>query len=203
MGRTGKLILVAGGTASGKTTLVRRAAALLPAPVAVVPQDAYYRDRSHLTAAQRRTLNFDAPDAFDWDLLYAHLCALRCGQPVERPEYSYRLHNRLKRTVHVEAALIVLVEGLFPWHDVRLRRIADLKVFVHLDADLRLIRRLERDLCERGRGIAGVIDQYLRTVRPMHERYVEPCRKEADMVLDGSDTVRAARLLARAVQQLG
>jgi len=197
-----RLILVAGGTASGKTTIVEQAAERLRRPVTIVPQDAYYLDRSRLSPARRRMLNYDEPAAFEWSLLVQHLRALRRGHAIAMPRYSYRTHTRLKRKLRVEPANVVIVDGLFPYWHARCRRLADLLVFVDLDADLRLIRRLERDRRTRGRNVDAVVRQYVDTVRPMHERYVEPCRRWADLTLWGDDAAKAARQLVRAIREL-
>ena len=180
---------IAGGTASGKTTLAERAAARTGA--ALVTHDRYYRDADAHT-------NFDHPDALDTDGLVAHLDALRVGRPVDLPVYHFPTHKRLAETERLEPRPIVLVEGILVLASVELRRRLDLAVFVRAAADVRLIRRLRRDIAERGRDLDGVVRQYLATVRPMHDAWVEPSAAHAALVLDGEGDPDAelARLLA-------
>jgi len=197
-----KIILIAGGTASGKTTIAHETARLLSVPAIVIPQDAYYHDRTHLTRAQRDKLNFDEPAAFEWSYMLKQLRELKQGRPIPLPTYSYKSHTRLKRTKKVDPAPIIIVEGLFPYWDAKLRRLADLKVFVDTDADIRLIRRIRRDIRERSRTAENTIARYLRDVKPMHDRHVEPCSQWADIILSGLDSQKAARTLLRTISQL-
>ena len=178
------VIGVAGGTGSGKSTFARKVAAALDASsVAFVDMDAYYNDYSHLSIDERRRINWDHPDAFDWDLLLAQLGALAARQPIEKPEYDFVHHLRAERTVHVPAAEVVVVDGILLLSDPRARSLCDVKVFVDAEADVRLIRRMRRDLVERGRPLEEIIDQYLTTVQPMHLEFVEPSKRYADVIV--------------------
>ena len=178
------IIGVAGGTGSGKSTFARKVAAALEASsVAFVDMDAYYNDYSHLSIDERRRINWDHPNAFDWDLLLAQLGALAARQPIEKPEYDFVHHLRAKRTVHVPAADVVVVDGILLLSDPRARALCDVKVFVDAEADVRLIRRMRRDLVERGRPLEEIIDQYLTTVQPMHLEFVEPSKRYADVIV--------------------
>ena len=175
---------VAGGTGSGKTTVALKVLERVGFDhAAYVPHDAYYRDASDLPPAERAQLNFDHPDSLDNDLLIEHLRQLQAGQAVEIPVYDFKTHSRLPETRHVDPQPVILVEGLLIFADKRLRDLMDMKVFVDTDADLRLSRRLQRDIEERGRSALSVISQYLRTVRPMHLEFVEPSKRYADVII--------------------
>src|SRR5262245_42025982 len=169
------LIGVAGGTGSGKTTVADRLGFLTGSShVAVVKLDMYYRDRSHLPFEERAKINYDHPEAFDWPLVMRHVDALSAGTPVDMPGYDFAQHVRTAETVPIAAGPIVIVEGILVLYEPELRERFDLKVYVDTDADVRFIRRLERDVAERGRTRESVVEQYLNTVRPMHEQFVEP-----------------------------
>jgi uridine kinase len=176
---------IAGGTASGKTTVARRIReALKVAPVAFIDQDSYYRSLSDLSLEERREVNFDHPDAFDTDLLVAHLQALKAGQSVEKPVYDFVESLRdPTRTVTVEPAEIILIEGILVLHMPQVRELLDVKIFVDAEDDVRIIRRLTRDIKERGRDFDHVIHQYFRHVRPMHLGFVEPSKRHADIIV--------------------
>jgi uridine kinase len=175
---------VAGGTGSGKTTVARKLIAGLPAEAAVlIDHDSYYRDRSSLPRAERDLINFDHPDAIETELLEAHLVALRAGRAIEIPQYDFREHARKRETRHVQPAPVVIVEGILVLADERLRKQMDLKIYVDTDADVRLMRRMRRDMEERGRTFAQVHDQYTATVRPMHLAFVEPSKRFADLIV--------------------
>ena len=175
---------VAGGTGSGKTTVARNVIAALPADAAVlIDHDAYYRDRSGLPPAERERINYDHPDAIETELLVAHLVALRAGRGVDLPQYDYREHARRRETRRVEPAPVVVVEGILVLADERLRAQMDLKIFVDTDADVRLLRRLHRDIEQRGRTFDQVRAQYNETVRPMHLAFVEPSKRFADLIV--------------------
>jgi uridine kinase len=175
---------VAGGTGSGKTTVALRILERVGFDrVAYVPHDAYYRDASALPPAERAQLNFDHPDSLDNDLLIVQLKQLQAGQPIEVPVYDFKTHSRVAETRHVDPQPVILVEGILIFADKRLRDLMDVKIFVDIDADLRLIRRLQRDISERGRSAESVISQYLRTVRPMHLEFVEPSKRYADVII--------------------
>ena len=178
------IIGIAGGSGSGKTTVVRRLTASLGnAQVTVLEHDRYYRDRSELRLEERAALNYDHPDSLETDLLVQHVRALKAGETVEVPQYDFARHNRLddRETVSPRAALIV--EGILIFADAGLRALMDVKVFVDADDDTRFIRRLQRDITERGRTVASVIDQYLGTVKPMHLEFVEPSKRYADIIV--------------------
>lgn len=186
------IIGIAGGTGSGKTTVVNKIIDSFPAgEVAVLPQDSYYKDSSHVPVELRQKINFDEPAAFDWPLLVEHLQSLKEGRAVEMPTYSYLTCTRQPETVHVEPRDVVLVEGILVLTDPRLRDMLDIKVYVDADADERLIRVITRDCIERGRTPHMVIDRYQRVLKPMHERYIEPCKRQADLIVPqgGSNTV--------------
>jgi uridine kinase len=175
---------IAGGSGSGKTTVVRRVLETLgEEQVAVVEQDAYYRDGSHLPLVERAARNYDHPDAIDEELLYRHVAALKAGEPVEIPQYDFVHHVRRPETRRLLPRPCVVVEGILVLASDRLRELLDLRLFVDTDADLRFIRRLERDIRERGRTPDSVIEQWQRTVRPMHLTFVEPSRRHAHLII--------------------
>ena len=179
-----KIIGIAGGTGSGKTTVVKKIVEALPPHfVAVVPLDSYYNDTSHMTEEQRRAINFDHPDAFDWQLLVKHVELLRNGEAVEQPTYSYLKCNREKETVHVEPKPVIIIEGIMALLNKQLRDMMDLKIFVDTDSDERLIRNIQRDCVERGRTVEMVIDRYQKVLKPMHEQFIEPTKKFADLII--------------------
>ena len=179
-----KIIGIAGGTGSGKTTVVKKIVEALPPHfVAVVPLDSYYNDTSHMKEEQRRAINFDHPDAFDWQLLVKHVDLLRNGEAVEQPTYSYLKCNREKETVHVEPKPVIIIEGIMALLNKQLREMMDLKIFVDTDSDERLIRNIQRDCVERGRTVEMVIDRYHKVLKPMHEQFIEPTKKFADLII--------------------
>ena len=179
-----KIIGIAGGTGSGKTTVVKKIVEALPPHfVAVVPLDSYYNDTSHMTEEERRAINFDHPDAFDWQLLVKHVDLLRNGEAVEQPTYSYLKCNREKETVHVEPKPVIIIEGIMALLNKQLRDMMDLKIFVDADSDERLIRNIQRDCVERGRTVEMVIDRYHKVLKPMHEQFIEPTKKFADLII--------------------
>ena len=194
------MIGVAGGTGSGKSTFARKVAAALEASsVAFIDMDAYYNNYADLPMEERRRINWDHPDAFDWELLLAHLRALAGGQPIEKPEYDFVRHLRSAGTVPVPAADVIVVDGILLLSDPRVRALCDVKVFVDADADVRLIRRLRRDLVERGRPLEEILDQYLTTVQPMHLEFVEPSKRYADVIvpLGGHNEVAIEMIVAK------
>ncbi|MDQ1301929.1 MAG: Uridine kinase [Chloroflexota bacterium] len=173
---------VAGGSGSGKTTVALKILERVGFDrIAYLSHDAYYRDASNLPPAERAQLNFDHPDSLDNDLLIGQLKQLQAGQPVEIPVYDFKTHSRLAETRRIDPQPVILVEGILIFADKRLRDLMDVKIFVDADADLRFIRRLQRDISERGRAPESVIQQYLRTVRPMHLEFVEPSKRYADV----------------------
>ena len=177
------VIAIAGGSGSGKSTLVRQLSDMFGSAVAVLRQDDYYKTHGELSIAERRTLNYDSPDAFDTELLASHIKALKAGKGVDVPTYDFAKHDRRTETHRVEPADVLLVEGIYLLADERLRALSDLRVFIDADADMRLIRRIKRDVNERGRDLDGVIEQYVATVRPMHEAHIEPSKKFADVIV--------------------
>ena len=179
------IIGIAGGTGSGKTTVVRKIMeALQNENVAVIPQDSYYNDNSLISMEDRRKINYDHPDAFETDMLIDHIRKLRDGQSVECPVYDYTVHNRSDKTITIHPADVILVEGIMVLQNDELRSLLDIKVYVEADADERILRRVIRDVKERGRDVEGIAKQYLTTVKPMHYLYVEPTRALADIVIN-------------------
>jgi uridine kinase len=194
------VIGIAGGTGAGKTTIARRVTESVGEAVTRFPLDNYYRDLSHLEMAEREQANYDHPDAFEWELVREHLHTLLEGRPIEMPQYDFTVHNRTEETVTVEPTDVVVVEGIFALHDEVVLDMLDLRLYVETDADVRILRRIRRDVIERDRDLDGVIEQYLGTVKPMHERFVEPTKGEADLVVpEGANSV-AVNLLSEKVQ---
>lgn len=198
------IIGVAGGSGSGKTTVARAIHARLGVDAAFLDQDAYYADLGHLSLEERTRTNFDHPDAIDTDLMVRHLETLAAGRPIEAPTYDFARHTRAPATVRVEPRDVILVDGILILADARLRALLDVKVFVDVADDLRFIRRLERDVSERGRSVDSVIAQYLGTVRPMHLEFVEPSRRHADVIVPGGgqNTVAIEMLEARVAAEI-
>ncbi len=194
------LIGVAGGSNSGKTTIASRLAELMDdEQVSLIKLDSYYVERSNEPLEQRAAANYDHPDAFDWDLMNDHLAALTAGASVQVPVYDYAIHDRSDRQETVHAAKVVVVEGILVLWEPRLRERFDLKIFVDTPPDLRIIRRLQRDVAERGRTPESILDQYLATVRPSHELFIEPSKRYADVIVPEGGLNRPALevLLAR------
>ena len=178
------VIGVAGGSGSGKSTVTREVLKSIgPDMAAVVMQDDYYLDQSHMSPPDRRKTNYDHPQAFDWLLMVQHAQALVHGQAIEMPEYDFAADNRSSKTIHLKPAPVIVIEGLFALYDVDLRAMMSLKIFVDTAADVRFIRRLQRDMADRGRTAESVIGQYLETVRPMHKQFIEPTKRNADVIL--------------------
>ncbi len=175
---------IAGGSGSGKTTVVRAISeGVAPSTVAILHHDAYYRSFDHLDAEERAAVNFDHPDALETSLMVEHVDRLSAGEAVEMPVYDFHAHTRTERTVRVEPARILIVDGILILSEPELRDRMDIRIFVDTDSDVRLVRRLRRDLLERGRSVTSVLDQYERTVRPMHLEFVEPSRRHADVII--------------------
>ena len=196
---------MAGGTGSGKTTVAHRLADQFGGErFALIQLDAYYRDRSYMPFDERTRINYDHPDAFDWPLLRDQLQSLLDGKAVEAPVYDYVQHTRSAQHVHVEPAPIVCLEGILVLYEAELRQMFDLKVYVDTDPDVRFIRRLQRDIAERGRTMMSVIDQYLETVRPSHEQFVEPTKRHADVIVPhGGRNEAAFDMLVARLRELG
>jgi uridine kinase len=175
---------ICGGTGSGKTTITNRLTETLSEDsVLLLQQDHYYKDTPHLPIEERAKQNFDHPDSVDTQLLISHVRALREGQAIERPVYDFTQHRRIPATVHLEPRPALIVEGILVFENATLRSLCDIKIFVDTEADLRFIRRLRRDIRERGRTVESVIDQYMATVRPMHMEFVEPSKRYADVII--------------------
>ena len=177
------VIGVAGGTGSGKSTLVKRLQEAFGDNVATLCHDYYYKAHPELTYEERTTLNYDHPAAFDTDMLVEHIRALKSNVPIEHPVYSFVEHNRTEERVTVKPSRVIIVDGILIFENKELRDLMDIKVFVDTDADIRLARRILRDVSERGRSMQSVIEQYTTTVKPMHEEFVEPSKKYADVII--------------------
>ena len=191
------IIGIAGGTGSGKTTVVRKIMESIPLDkVALIPQDSYYNNTTHLTMEERRKINFDHPDAFDWALLTQQIHDLRQGKAIEQPTYSYLESNRQEETVHIEPCEVIIIEGIMALWNKQLRDLMDLKIFVDADPDERLIRVIQRDIVERGRTTQMVIDRYLDVLKPMHEEFIEPTKRYADLIIpQGGMNERAIEIM--------
>ena len=178
------IIGIAGGTGSGKSTVVKKIVeSLNKDEVVVLPQDSYYKDSSHVPVNERQNINFDHPDAFEWSLLAEHIEKLKTGQSIEQPIYSYLTCTRQEETVHIEPREVVIIEGILALCDEQLRSMMDLKVFVDADADERLIRVIGRDIAERGRTAEDVMKRYVNVLKPMHQQFIEPCKRYADLIV--------------------
>ena len=198
------IIGIAGGTGSGKTTVVRKIAEALPPHCAVgVPLDSYYNDTSSMTEEERHAINFDHPDAFDWKLLVKQVNELRHGIAIEQPTYSYLKCNRLPETIHIEPKPVIIIEGIMTLLNKKLRDMMDLKVFVDTDSDERLIRNIQRDVVERGRTVDMVINRYLEVLKPMHEQFIEPTKKYADIIIpQGGENRTGIDILCKYIERL-
>jgi uridine kinase len=198
------IIGIAGGTGSGKTTVVKKICeALPPDSVAVVPLDSYYNDTSDLTVEERKAINFDHPDAFDWKLLVKQISSLRFGEAVEQPTYSYLLNNRLPETIHVEPKPVIIIEGIMTLLNKKLREMMDLKIYVDCDSDERLIRNIQRDTIDRGRTVSMVVDRYLKVLKPMHEQFIEPTKRFADLIIpQGGENAKGICILCKYIEGL-
>lgn len=195
------LIGIAGGTGSGKTTLTRHLKEHFGDDVTVIGHDSYYKRQEGKTYEERAQVNYDHPSAFDTDLLIQHLRELKAGHPIQCPVYSYADHNRTDETVEVLPTKVIIVEGILIFQNPTLREMFDIKIFVETDADERILRRALRDVEERGRTLQSVVNQYLTTVKPMHEKYVEPSRKYADIVvLEGGHNLVALDMIMQRIQ---
>ena len=194
------IIGIAGGSGSGKSTVARKVAeSLCEASVAFLDMDAYYRNFAHLPMDERRRVNWDHPDAFDQGLLAAQLAQLVAGGAIEKPVYDFVTHARVARSERIEPGLVVVIDGILLFADERVRALCDVKVFVDADADIRLIRRIRRDIAERGRPLDEILEQYLSTVQPMHLQFVEPSKRYADVIVPrgGHNEVAVEMLVAK------
>jgi uridine kinase len=197
-----KIIGITGGSGSGKSTIVRRIEEVCPDFV-FIPQDNYYKSASFISNTNITAYNFDHPDAFDSELLHSHLSALKKWQSVEMPQYDFVHHRRTEQTVHLEPAPLVIVEGLMILHDPDIRKMLDLKIYVDTPDDIRFIRRLLRDINERGRTLESVVKQYLEVVRPGHASFIEPTKEYADLIVpEGGQNENALQVLITFVKEI-
>ncbi|MCK9329583.1 MAG: uridine kinase [Candidatus Cloacimonetes bacterium] len=177
------IIGIAGGTGSGKTTITNVIEDTFQKKINIIPQDNYYKDFKDMSFEERKNINFDHPNAFDFDLLIEHIYNLKNGLPIEMPIYDFTTHSRSENINLIKPTDIIVIEGILIFENQRLRDLMDIKIFVDTDADLRLLRRIRRDINERGRSLDSVIEQYTSTVRPMHIEFVEPSKKFADVII--------------------
>ena len=194
------VIAIAGGSGSGKTTVANVIMERIGKEhIASLPHDAYYKDLSDLAPSQRASINFDHPDSLDTALLITHIKQLKEYRPVDLPVYDFKTHSRTAQTIRIEPQPVILVEGILIFTEAELRKLFDIKIFVDTDADIRFIRRLQRDITERGRSTESVVNQYLSTVRPMHLEFVEPSKRYADVIIPegGLNTVAMDLVVAR------
>lgn len=198
------VIGVAGGTGSGKSTLVKRLQeAFADDDVVTLCHDYYYKAHPELTYEERTKLNYDHPQAFDTEMLIDHIRALKCGVAIDHPVYSFVEHNRTEEKVPVKPSKVIIVDGILIFENRELRELMDIKVFVDTDADIRLARRILRDVCERGRTMQSVITQYTTTVKPMHEEFVEPSKRHADVIIpEGGFNSVAVQMLIQSIRSL-
>ena len=197
------LIGIAGGTGSGKTTLANK---LIDSfgkdEVSVLRHDNYYKRHDEMCYEERSKLNYDHPDAFDTELLCEHIRMLKEGKAIQMPVYDYSIHNRSEKTIQVDPAPVIVLEGILIFAETSLCELMDIKVFVDTDADVRILRRIVRDVKERGRSLDSVIDQYLTTVKPMHEQFVEPSKRRADIIIpEGGENLVALDMLIQRVKK--
>ena len=196
------VIGIAGGTGSGKTTLMNNLIERFAGSVTVLSHDNYYRRNDHLSYDQRCLINYDEPAALETDLMARHLDALRHGQTIQCPVYDFTQHNRSDKTIEISPKSVIIVEGILIFENKELRDLMDIKIFVDTDSDVRLCRRIKRDVNERGRSLESVLDQYQSTVKPMHEKYVEPSKKFANLVvLEGGKNWVALDMIVGRIQR--
>ncbi len=204
MTQTTTIIGIAGGTGSGKSTVVKKIVESLPPHyVAVVPLDSYYNDTTEMTQEERRAINFDHPDAFDWKLLIKQVNSLHDGIAIEQPTYSYILNNRLPETIKVEPKPVIIIEGIMTLLNKKLREMMDLKIFVDCDSDERLIRNIQRDTVDRGRTVSMVMERYMEVLKPMHEQFIEPTKRYADIIIpQGGENIKGISILCKYIEGL-
>jgi len=203
--RTNPIVIgIAGGSGSGKTTVAQEILARGGAEnIAFLPHDAYYKDFANLSFSQRAAINFDHPDSLETSLLIEHIQQLKNGTPINLPIYDFKTHSRTAKTILIEPQLVILVDGILIFAEPKLREMFDVKIFVDTDADLRFIRRLQRDITERGRTVNSVIAQYQQTVRPMHMEFVEPSKRYADVIIpEGGFNIVAMDMVVARVRSL-
>lgn len=183
------VIGISGGSGSGKTTIVNQIKAELSSTkICTISQDSYYKNTDHLTEKERRAINFDHPDSIDFNLLAQHIRQLKSGKTITQPVYSFTKHNRTKASILIAPKDIIIIEGILIFSNKTIQNLFDLKIFIDVDADERLIRRIKRDTKERGRAIDEVLNRYLSTIKPMHDTFIEPTKKDADIILPNSNT---------------
>jgi uridine kinase len=195
------VIGIAGGSGSGKSTFAARLREQFPDSVALISCDNYYRAHDDISLEERRLLNYDAPESLEFDLMVTHLQALKRGEAVDCPVYDFTLHNRSDKVLHIDPKPVILVDGILILSDPALRETFDLRIYVETDADERILRRARRDMEVRGRKIDDIMAQYLTTVKPMHEQYVEPSKKHADLILNGGMNPVALEIVAGRVRE--
>ena len=196
------VIGIAGGSGSGKTTLMKNLVEQFPQEITVISHDNYYKRHDELTYEQRCLINYDEPDAFETDLMAKHLEQLRQGQTIDCPVYDYTVHNRSDETIRIVPKRVIIVEGILIFADEALRELMDIRIFVDTDADIRLCRRIKRDVNKRGRSLESVLTQYQQTVKPMHEKYVEPSKKYANLVVpEGGKNYVALDMIAQRIRR--
>lgn len=195
------VIGIAGGSGSGKSTFAARLIQAFPDSVALVSCDNYYRAHDDIPLEERRKLNYDAPEALEFDLMVSHLQALKRGEAVDCPVYDFALHNRSDKVMRIDPKPVILVDGILILSDPALRETFDLRIYVEADADERILRRARRDMEVRGRKIDDIMEQYLNTVKPMHETHVEPSKKHADLILNGGMNPVALEIVAGRVRE--
>ena len=195
------VIGIAGGSGSGKTTLTNQIAAQFPDDITVITHDNYYKQHDDMTYEERSRLNYDHPNAFDTDLMIEHMKLLREGKSIECPVYDYTIHNRSKNTMTIVPSKVIIVEGILIFENEELCNQMDIKIFVDTDADLRIIRRIRRDVMERARSLDSVINQYIGTVKPMHEQFVEPSKKNASIIVpEGGRNIVAMEMIMNQIR---
>lgn len=196
------VIGIAGGSGSGKSTFAKRLKERFPDDIALVSCDNYYLARGDMPFEERKKQNYDSPDAFEFDLMVGQIMDLKNGKDVLCPVYDFALHTRSDQVVEIKSKPIILIDGILIFAEPKLREIMDMRVYVETDADERILRRARRDICERGRDLDGVIEQYLATVKPMHNKYVEPTKAYADIIINGGMNDRAYDLVKNKIQRL-
>ena len=198
------IIGIAGGSGSGKTTVIKKIIeALADECVAIIPQDSYYKDQSHIPLEERRKTNFDHPDAFDWSLLSYHLQELKQGRSIDQPQYSYVINTRLKETIKVIPQNVIIVEGIMALYDKSIRDQMDLKIFVDTPADERVLRIFVRDIAERDQKFEILVDKYRTVLKPMHDEYIEPTKQYADIIIpNGGANVSAISMMQQYISSL-
>lgn len=196
------LIGIAGGTGSGKSTFANKLFSNFPEQITMIAYDNYYKSQSHLSADERKKVNYDCPEVLDTELLIEHLKELKMGREINIPVYDFKTHTRLKEAKAVCPKNVIIVDGILTFHNIELRNMFDLKIYVDGKADERVLRRMKRDIEERGRTIDSVITQYLDTVQPMHDLYVEPTKKYADIIINGGMNTAAYELVKDRIEKL-